>query len=75
MSERAELPTYLTVSQFVAKHGWARPGKVRELLFNRHSNGFEECVITLGRRILLDEAKVFAWLRTQNQKECDGFQK
>ena len=58
----SELPTLLSVEQFVAKHAWATRGGIRQLLFNRHANGLDVAVVRLGRKLLLDEAAVFAWL-------------
>lgn len=57
------VPVLLTVDGFCAKHPWARPGGLRHAAFFRDSNGFDECVVRFGRKLLLDEAKVFAWLR------------
>ncbi len=56
-------PSLLSVSQFCAKHEWATPGGIRHLLFNRETNGFNRCVVRLGRKILLNEEAVFAWLQ------------
>ena len=59
----SEVPCLLTVRQFCERHEWATTGGLRHLLFHRETNGFDRCVVRLGRKILLDEAAVFAWLR------------
>ncbi|MGI6458540.1 MAG: hypothetical protein ACOX5J_00315 [Candidatus Hydrogenedentales bacterium] len=58
----------LSVSQFCNKHEWATIGGLRHLLFNREANGFDKCVVRLGRKILLDEAAVFAWLERHGRE-------
>ncbi|HOH28214.1 MAG TPA: hypothetical protein PLC40_00945 [Candidatus Hydrogenedentes bacterium] len=56
-------PRLLSVTQFCQKHEWATQGGIRHLLFNREMNGFDRCVVRLGRKILLNEAAVFEWLK------------
>lgn len=62
-------PSLLSVSQFCNKHEWATPGGIRHLLFNRETNGFHRCVVRLGRKILLNEEAVFAWLQERGGHE------
>lgn len=62
-------PSLLSVSQFCQKHEWANVGGIRHLLFNRETNGFDRCVVRLGRKILLDENAVFDWLRERGSHE------
>ena len=61
----APIPTLLTVRQFCEKYKWARERGLRFALLLRKTNGFEACVSYFGRRILLDEAKVFAWIEAR----------
>lgn len=42
-------------------------GGLRWLLFNREQNGFDRCVVRVGRRVFIDEAQLVAWLRAQNE--------
>ena len=56
----------LTVAQFCEAHPWAHPGGVRAWLFNRRTNGFDSCIRRIGRKILLDETAVFAWVDAQS---------
>lgn len=42
-------------------------GGLRWLLFNREQNGFDRCVVRVGRRVFIDEAQLIAWLRDQNE--------
>lgn len=41
------------------------PSALRWLLF-RNIDGFAQCVVRRGRRILIDEAAYFKWLRERN---------
>ena len=66
------VPTLLTVQQFCEKHRAFTPGGLRWLLFHRHTNGLEQAVVRLGRRLLLDEAAFFVWLQAQDQEEHRG---
>ena len=59
------VPVLLTVEQFCQRHPWAKVGGLRHLLFH-DTDGFRDaCTLRFGRKLLLDEAAVFAWLRTQ----------
>ena len=35
---------------------------VRQLLFDRHSNGLDKAVRQLGRKLLIDEEQFFRWV-------------
>ena len=61
-------PTLLTVSQFVDRHPWCTRGGLRQILFERHTNGFDACVLRVGRKLLLDEDRVFQWLETHGRE-------
>jgi hypothetical protein len=62
-------PRLFSVTQFCERHEWATPGGIRHLLFNRETNGFDRCVVRLGRKILLNEEAVFAWLQEDGGHE------
>ena len=55
-----------TVQQFCQAHPAFTPGGLRWLLFNRDINGLERAVVKVGRRVLIDEDKFFAWLDEKN---------
>ena len=55
---------FLTVSNLASKFaaaGFTEPG-IRWLLFNRAHNGFNRCVVRVGRKVLIDEAEFVGWL-------------
>lgn len=56
-------PVLLTIKDFVKKHRWAREATLRNLVARERVNGFQSCVYRLGRKILLDESRVFEFLR------------
>jgi len=66
-----EAPTvFLTVRQFCERHAWARPGGLRHAIFHGDTTGFSACVVRFGRKVLLDEAKVIAYLRGARETEA-----
>lgn len=60
---------YSTVNQFTNKHPAFTKGGIRALIFNENSNGIAKAgaVVRIGRKVLIDEAKFFAWVESQNQ--------
>lgn len=64
MSDTTSAPAVLlTVRQFCERHSWARPGGLRHMIFHARTTGFGVCVRRFGRKVLLDEAAVYEWLR------------
>jgi hypothetical protein len=59
---------YSTVNQFTDKYQAFTKGGVRALIFNENSNGLAKsgAVVRLGRKVLIDESKFFAWVESQN---------
>ena len=63
------VPNYLTVKQFVENHPAFKVGGLRDLIFHEHTNGLAKTVaiVRLGGKVLINEAKFFAWIEAQNQ--------
>jgi hypothetical protein len=63
-----ETPTLLTVEQFCDKHIAFTYGGIRWLIFKRQTNGLQlaGAVVFIGRRVLIDEAKFFAWVEARS---------
>jgi len=59
---------YIPVPNWEKHHEWPRLGGLRNLIFNRHKNGFDKVVVKVGRRVLIDEAAFFEWVSSQRQK-------
>ncbi|MFA6915493.1 MAG: hypothetical protein WC222_03790 [Parachlamydiales bacterium] len=47
-------------------HPWPPLGGLRHLVFNAAINGFDKVVRRIGRRVLLDEASFFQWVKANN---------
>lgn len=64
-----ETPQFLTVARLAEKYSSAGFSKsaIRWLLFNREQNGFNRCVIRVGKKVLIDEVEFVAWLRAQRE--------
>lgn len=62
---------YFTVQQFTKKHPAFTIGGLRSLIFNEYSNGLAKsgAVIRIGRKVLINESKFFAWVEAQNCKD------
>lgn len=63
------MPTLSTVNQFTEKHPAFTIGGLRAWIFNENSNGLAEsgAVVRIGRKVLIDNEKFFAWVESQNQ--------
>ena len=64
-----KMPVLSTVNQFTEKHQAFTKGGIRALIFNENSNGLAKAgaVVRIGRKVLIDESKFFAWVESQNQ--------
>jgi hypothetical protein len=63
------MPTLSTVNQFTAKHPAFTLGGLRSLIFNETTNNLKSsgAVVRIGRKVLIDDAKFFAWIESQNK--------
>jgi hypothetical protein len=60
-------PTYLTCNQFCAKHSWPPLGGLRHLIFHGDTNGFNQVIVRIGKRVLINEDAFFKWLEDKNK--------
>lgn len=58
----------LTVQKFSEKHPAFTQGGLRWQIFHEHTNGLAEAgvILRVGRKVLIDEDRYFAWLDRQN---------
>jgi Flp pilus assembly protein TadB len=58
----------LTVRQFCAKHTAFPVQGIYTLIFNETKNGLKEsgAILRIGRKVLVDESRFFAWVRKIN---------
>lgn len=47
-------------------HTWPPIGGLRHLIFYEKTNGFNHCIVRIGRRVLIDEDKFFEWTEKTN---------
>lgn len=57
----------IPLSQWNKFHPWPSVPALRWIRFHGESNGFNRCVLKVGKRVLVDEAKFFQWMQEQNQ--------
>lgn len=62
-------PTLSTVKQFPTKYPAFTKGGLRSLIFNEHTNGLSKsgAIIRIGRKVLIDDAKFFSWIESQQK--------
>jgi hypothetical protein len=58
---------YIPVPNWERYHDWPRIGGLRNLIFNKHKNGFDKVIKKVGKRVLIDEAAFFQWVENQGQ--------
>lgn len=46
-------------------HPWPPEGGLRHLVFYAATNGFNQVIRRIGRRVLIDEAAFFDWVNNQ----------
>ena len=60
-------PRVYTVKQFSARNPAFSEGSLRWLLFNSRENKLDAAVVRVGRRVLIDEDRFFAWVEEQQR--------
>jgi hypothetical protein len=55
----------IPVTHWNRYHVWPPVGGLRHLIFYEKSNGFDHCVVRIGRRVLIDEEKFHEWAEQQ----------
>lgn len=63
------MPTLNTVKQHASKYPAFTEAALRMLIFNEHQNGLAKAgaIVRVGRKVLINEAKWFAWIEAQNE--------
>jgi hypothetical protein len=63
------MATFSTVNQFAQKQPAFTIGGLRPLIFNENNNGLAKsgAIVRVGRKVLIDDAKFFAWIEAQNK--------
>lgn len=53
---------FIPVPSWNQRHAWPPIGGLRHLIFHASSNGFDQVIRRVGRRVLIDETAFFAWV-------------
>jgi len=74
---RPATPVLSTVRQFSERHPCFTQGSIRQLIFASQprktsrgpipGNGLAVAIVRLGRKVLIDEARFFEWLESQQR--------
>lgn len=58
---------YIPVTNWEKHHEWPRIWGLRNIIFNRHTNGLDKfgVVKKICKRVLIDEAAFFAWVESE----------
>lgn len=61
-----------TVNNLPSKYPDANftPATIRWLIYNRNDNGFDACIVRMGRKVLIDIDRFESWLDEQAVKGC-----
>ncbi len=51
----------IPLTEWSKYHPWPPIGGLRHLVFHENKNGFHQCVVRIGRRVLIDENAFFNW--------------
>jgi hypothetical protein len=62
---------FIPLTEWHNHHPWPPLGGLRHLVFNSSSNKFGSVVHRVGRRVLIDEAAFFEWVR-KNGGQSNG---
>ncbi len=64
VAKTPKAPTYSTVAQFPTKYPAFTKGGLRFQIFHADKNGLgaSGAIVRMGRKILIDEEKYFAWI-------------
>lgn len=61
-------PILIPVTQWQAKEGYPSTAGLRWLIFNEKTNNFHKCVRRIGRRVLIDRAAFYEWVKEENMQ-------
>lgn len=58
----------IPVTDWSKHHPWPPIGGLRHLIFHEKTNGFNQVIRRIGRRVLIDEAAFFEWAKNNGGK-------
>jgi|GEM_PF-957683 len=72
MPNNKPVTQFFSVAEFAARHPWPSQAGLRNLIFHSKTNGFESCLIRVGKRVLIDEERFIAWMRDPSRANRPG---
>lgn len=70
----SQQPRLIPVTEWNAHHSWPPLGGLRWLIFNERLNGFHAVIRRVGRRVLIDEAAFFEWVKASPEQKVASVQ-
>lgn len=69
MKSTEAVRSLVPVTEWHNRHPWPPIGGLRHLILHSKSNGFDGVVYRIGRRVLIDEAAFFDWVRSHSPQK------
>ena len=64
----AAITRIIPVTKWNDYHPWPSIPALRNLIFHGKKNHFDQVIIRVGRRVLIDEDKFFAWVKENDHE-------
>ncbi len=68
--QETKVRSLIPVSKWNERHPYPSVSQLRWNIF-RPVNGFEKCIVRVGKRVLIDEEKFFEWIDNQQKVNKD----
>ena len=68
MKEEQRQTRYIPVGKWDQHHPWPSAGGLRHLIFNKEEKGFCDCVVKVGKTVLIDESAFLEWMKKQKKR-------
>lgn len=65
-NQETKVRLLIPVTKWNEKHPYPSVSQLRWHIF-RPENGFEKCIVRIGKRVLIDEEAYFEWVHHQNK--------
>lgn len=67
-NKELEKTRYIPAPEWENYHPWPKIGGLRNLIFNKKTNGFDKVVKKIGKRVLIDERAFYEWIENQQNQ-------
>ena len=69
MTASQDLRTVKQLAEELKPTGAFTEASIRWLIFNRTQNGFDACLVRVGRKVLIDRTRFGQWLEAQRTQQ------